>query len=206
MKRANVSPKERARRRRRAGYTLIEIMTALAVLMVGATGIFAIQTGSTVANMEARRMGTAGQVGQLVVERIRRDALLWRSGGSLMNLTELAATTYLADAPAAGSPVTAWMNVPAGLNGFDYYGNGTTVAGDMVYCAQYRLAWVYFGQALRADVRVYYPRRGDGTAGDTSDATVGAGCPALTGSSASLIEDLHLIHYSTIIRWTPEAP
>lgn len=197
--------RERAKRRRRAGYTLIEVMTALGVLMVGATGIFAIQTGATVANMEARRMGTANQVAQMVIERVRRDALSWRSGGANMNLSVLAPTTYLLNAPAAGSPVNTWANLPVGLNAFDYYGNNTTVTSEMAYCAQTRLAWVYYGQALRVDVRVYFPRRGDGTSASTSDARVAVGCPALPGTSASLIRDLHFVHAATVVRWTPAA-
>jgi|GEM_PF-935055 len=193
------------RRQRRAGYTLIEVMTALGVLMVGATGIFAIQTGATVANMEARRMGTANQVAQMVVERVRRDALSWRSGGANMNLTVLAPTTYLLNAPSAGSPVNTWSNLPAGLNAFDYYGNNTTVTSEMAYCAQSRLAWVFYGQAIRVDVRVYFPRRGDGTSASTSDARTAIGCPALPGTSASLIRDLHFVHAATVVRWTPAA-
>lgn len=203
--RSAASRRDARRKQRRAGYTLIEVMTALGVLMIGATGIFAIQTGATVANMEARRMGTANQVAQMVIERVRRDALLWRSGGANMNLAVLAPTTYLVNAPTAGAPVNTWSNLPVGLNAFDYYGNNTTVSAQMAYCAQSRLAWVYFGQALRVDVRVYFPRRGDGTSASTSDARVAVGCPALPGPSASLISDLHFVHASTVVRWTPAA-
>ncbi len=188
-------------KRGRAGYTLIEIMTALAILMIGATGIFAIQTGATVANMESRRMGTANQVAQTVVERMRRDALSWRSGGPTMDMTALATTTYLVSAPASGAGATLWMNVPA--NAFDYYGRDTTVVDDMAYCAQMRMDWVSYGQSLRADVRVYYPRRGNGSSDSPSDARTALGCPDLPLDSATYLSDLHFVHTSTIIRWTP---
>lgn len=198
-------PPARSPRKRNAGYTLIEIMTALAILMIGATGIFAIQTGATIANMEARRMGSANQVAQVVIERLRRDALLWRSGGPGMDATALAGTTYLNAAPAMGDAATLWMNLPAD-NAFDYYGRNTTVDADMAYCAQMRLDWVYYGQSLRADVRVYFPRRGDGTDGDVADATPYLGCAEITDASSTYLTDLHFVHASTILRWTPVSP
>jgi prepilin-type N-terminal cleavage/methylation domain-containing protein len=198
----------------RRGYTLIEIMTALAILLVGATGIFAIQTGATVANMEARRMSTATQIAQMVVERIRRDAVSWRTGGATMNLTALATTRYLASAPARGAGPSAWMNLPSVRTAapregfaFDFHGRDTnpaTTAND-AYCAQMRLAWVYYGQALRADVRVYYPRRGD--SGEAMDPRTYLGCPAtITALSRTYRNDLHFAHVSTVVRWTPVRP
>lgn len=204
--------KKRAQRSRR-GYTLIEIMTALAVLMIGATGIFAIQTGATIANMEARRMASASQIAQLVVERIRLDAVTWRSGGPNMDATALDGTSYLVNAPARGDGPTAWMNVPvvraaAPFEGyaFDYHGRDVDAdAPDIAFCAQMRLAWVYYGQALRADVRVYFPRRAD--ASDAADPTPYIGCPAgITGLSSGYRTDLHFAHASTVVRWTPTPP
>jgi prepilin-type N-terminal cleavage/methylation domain-containing protein len=199
-------------RRHRRGYTLIEVMTALAILMVGATGIFAIQTGATVANMEARRMATASQVAQLVIERIRLDAVRWRTGGANMDATALAGTSYLVNAPVRGAPGGPWMNVPAvsamaPLEGFafDYHGRDTIV-GDptLAYCAQMRLTWVYYGQALRADVRVYFDRRAD--ASEVADPTPYVGCAEITGLSSAYRNDLHFAHASTVVRWTPTPP
>lgn len=199
---------------RRHGYTLIEIMTALAILMIGATGIFAIQTGATVANMEARRMATAAQVSQTVLERIRRDALLWRSGGATMDATALVGTAYLSAAPPNGDPVTAWMNAPVVRNAdpregfaFDYYGRDVD-PGDVdaiAYCAQYRLDWVTYGETLRADVRVYFPRRSD--PGDVADPSAYLGCPdGITDLSSSYRADLSFAHTTTNVRWTPVGP
>lgn len=201
----------RSRRRRRAsGYTLIEVMIAVGILLVGSVGIFAIEQGAIIANAEARRMATAQHVAATVVERIRRDALGWTVGGPSMPGTALDGTSYLVNAgttPGAGP--TAWMNLTPRTTaeswGFDYWGNDTRTAADMAFCAQMRFQWVLPNQALRADVRVYYPRRGDGTDTDVSNAAAWVGCPDTPLDSAALLTDLRFVHLSTVVRWTTGA-
>lgn len=190
-------------RRSRGGYTLVEIMVAIGILMVGSAGIFAIQQGAIMANSEARRASTAGYVAANVIERIRRDALQWRSGGAAMTGTALDSTSYLVNAGTIpGGPPTAWMNLtPTALGeswGFDYWGRDTTVAADMAYCAQMRFQWVIAAQAIRADVRVAYPRRGE-----DSGSSAWVGCPDVNTASSTLLPTLRFVHTSTVVRWTP---
>lgn len=197
-------------RHRRGGYTLIEVMTAIGILMVGGVGIFAIEQGAIIANGEARRMATAQHIAATVAERMRRDALAWTVGGPSMPTTALDRTTYLVNAGATpGATATPWMNLtptsPAESWGFDYWGNDTRVAADMAFCAQMRFQWVFTGQALRADVRVYYPRRGDGRDDDGSDASRWIGCPNTGVDSSLLLADLRFAHVSTVVRWTAGA-
>jgi prepilin-type N-terminal cleavage/methylation domain-containing protein len=204
-------PQRTARRRRRqAGYTLIEILTAIGILLVGGVGIFAIEQGAIIANMEARRMATAQHVAATVAERIRRDALSWTVGGASMPSTALDRTAYLVNAGTTpGAAATPWMNLtPATAAeswGFDYWGNDTRVAVDMAYCAQMRFQWVFPGQALRADVRVYYPRRGDGRSDDGNDASAWVGCPNTAADSSALLRDLRFAQVSTVVRWNSGA-
>ena len=194
------------RRRTQGGYTLIEVMTAIGILMVGGVGIFAIEEGAIIANAEARRMATAQHVAATVIERIRRDALNWTLGGPSMPSTALDRTTYLVNAGGVpGVGATAWMRTPmAGTEsfGFDYWGNDTTVAASMAFCAQMRFEWVYPNQAIRADVRVYYPRRGDAQADDGMNAAAWVNCPGTTLDSAALLADLRFAQLSTVVRWT----
>lgn len=203
---ARTTTRSARRRRRTSGYTLIEVMTAIGILMVGGVGIFAIEEGAIIANAEARRMAMAQHVAATVVERIRRDALAWTVGGASMPSTALDRTTYLVNAgttPGAGA--TPWINLtPATATeswGFDYWGNDTRVASEMAFCAQMRFEWVYTNQALRADVRVYYPRRGDGQSDDGTNAAAWVGCPNTPLDSAALLTDLRFAQLSTVVRW-----
>ena len=88
----------RDNRPRREGYTLIEVMTAIGILMVGSAGIFAMEQGAIIANAEARRLATAQQIAGTVAERIRRDAMAWTLGGPSMPSTALDRTAYLVNA------------------------------------------------------------------------------------------------------------
>ena len=59
------------------GYTMIEVMMALAVLAIGATGIVALEKAAVVGNATARSMATGTAIGQRWIERLRADAMLW---------------------------------------------------------------------------------------------------------------------------------
>lgn len=87
---------------RQRGYTMMEVMMALGLLAVGATGIIAMQKAAVIGNTSARNIATATAIGERWVERLRADAMLWNSTPTLK-------------APAALSDIneTRWLKVTA---------------------------------------------------------------------------------------------
>lgn len=202
-----MAARRRSRRGRQDGYTLIEVMMALAVLAAGAVGVLGIHQAVMRGNYEARQVATATHIASTWIERLQRDAVGWSRGGpgiTFSPATDLARTRWLRSVPARdGAP--AWF-VPAAAGNmratFDHFGRDTAVGGDMRYCTNVRLQWVYEGQAMRADVRVWWTR-------NTPAARVGAFAACNGGNLETLgtrVRDIGFVNASTVIRWVAPPP
>ncbi|HJL14950.1 MAG TPA: hypothetical protein RMH99_04800 [Sandaracinaceae bacterium LLY-WYZ-13_1] len=201
------------RRRRRGGYTMIEVMMALGVLTAGAVGIMAMQAAATRGNLEARRMTTASQLAQRWVERLRRDAVQWRSGSPTVNPVLMNDTDYLRLTTAPGGSPSWFVPTPPATSGetanFDHYGRDLTAGATPHYCTNIRLAWLYPGRAIRADVRVWYLRRSTGTQADptSSGRAALAGCaPGVDPNTLTGDFRIRAAHASTVLRYVPPPP
>jgi type IV pilus assembly protein PilV len=194
--------------KRRAGYTLIESMMALGVLSAGSVAIMGMIQASTRGNLEARQMTTGNQVAQVWVERLRRDGLSWTTTPlSPSNAPQVAATvattTYLRQVPAAGAAAPWFVPVPAAAGGetanFDFYGANLAGGATPHYCTNVRLVWLFPGQAMRADVRVWWARR------SSQSATAGlANCaPGVDPNTLTGNPDVRMVYTSTVIRYSP---
>lgn len=197
----------RARRRRQAGYTLIEVMMALGVLTAGAVGIMAMMQASTRGNMEAREMATATMITQRWVERLRRDATNWTASSRTINPVLLSRTTYLSTVPNPGTAARWVVPVPPAASteraSFDFYGRDTAVPAEMYFCSNIRLEWLYVGRSMRADVRTWWLRRQGGSDNDASRAALGQCAPGLDPNTLTGDWRVRMTYASTVVRWTP---
>jgi len=156
-----------ARRRRRSGFTLIEVFVSLVVMTIGAMAIIALQQHSIRSNVHARQLTAAMQIAQRWVERFKQDSHTWVQPAALAGPptapTVLANTRYLSRINISPNVYQAIPNVSASVsNAFDYMGNDVVnTSGETVYCAAFRPSWVYFGRAMRVDVRVWWARAGN---------------------------------------------
>ncbi len=196
------------------GFTLIEVMMALAVMTVGAVGLLSLQSATTRGNAEARAMTVANQVNQLWLERLRRDALRWTSPDPTA-LRSAAGPRFLRNAPLPGGGWSGWFapvdpapepGAPVSA-GFDYRGIDTLDPNEMAYCTHVNLRWVDPGQTLRADVRTFWHRRGHGTDAAFSDLRLFRGCAVgaedgVTAELDSPAPRLHAVRGSVVLRWT----
>lgn len=169
----------------RKGFTLIEVMVALAVMTVGVMGTLALQRQVVVSNRHARRVDIATQIAENWLERLRIDSTQWPkilngnvaaangrpTGVAVLNNTEwlrsivgnvntwMPIRIRVATAPGNGSG-------PNISNAFNFQGQDVQVgAAPHSYCASFRLTWTRFTgvgndspQGMRADVRVWWPR------------------------------------------------
>ena len=65
----------------RAGYSLIEVMTAVAIMIVGSTGVAMMVGATTRANDDAWETTTAMNFASTWMERVKRDATAWTAAG-----------------------------------------------------------------------------------------------------------------------------
>lgn len=178
------------RRRTEEGYTLIEVMMAVAIMTVGSVGILKLHQATTNGNRLARETSTAVDLNRRMIERVHRDALRWNASG-LATSTELLSNAPLTTA----SPVGAWVvpSMTIGSNAFDYQGNDTSTAADMYYCSNIRVSWIIGMDAARVDTRIWW-RRGD------ANPTPSAWTCATVPTDAQL-SSVHAVNASTVVRW-----
>lgn len=195
--------------RARAGYTLIEVLMAIGVLTAGSVAIMAMLQAATRGNMEARQMTTGNQVAQRWVERLRRDALNWTVPSNVASTPLLARTAFLRSVPPpGGAPM--WFvptpTTPGETANFDYYGNDLTAGGGAAYyCTNVRLEWLYPGQAMRADVRVWWVRRDTGSDDGLSPGFQNC-APGINPNTLPMPPAdyrIRAVYTSTVIRYTP---
>ncbi len=160
----------RRSRQSRAGYTLIEVMLSVSVLVVGATGFTMLQGASSRAIQSAQEHTVALQVMETWVERVRRDASLWTAPG----VANMATTRYLnAGSLAWGNwitPVTATdadtKDVTSAAT--DAWGWDRDAPAEARFCTKLRYWVAHWSNdtgtpaedTLRVDVMVWRPRRG----------------------------------------------
>ncbi len=185
---------------RRAGYTLIEVMMAVAIMTVGSLGVLALHEATTVGNMTSHDIETATASTRIWIERLEREALLWTAPGT----AGLATTTNLALAPLAAPTPGDWFTPTPVLAGeaaaFDHGGLDEATAADQRFCTNVRLTWAVPNEALRVDVRTYFTRHIPEADRVTFDC---AADPAdITAELDAAAPRISAVYGSTVIRWT----
>lgn len=156
------------RLRASAGYTMVEVLAAMAVLGTGILGIIGMQTAAVGANQRAQEVTMATNLARRWQDRLRRDSYQWTQPSQSNPTSNIANTWYLS---ALGAMTTTGWYVPASppssaaalpeTAAFDYFGNDVPTADFRAYyCTRVRLTTLIQNQLLRAEVRVWWYRRG----------------------------------------------
>lgn len=194
-------------RHRQSGYTLIEVLAAMAILGTGLLGILAMQAAAITANRRANELTTATNIARLWQERLRRDSYQWNTPSSDNPTPNLNNNTwFLWVAPTTG--VGNWVapQLRAGLIGmplesaaFDYWGNDVVETSDAVhYCSQMRLSVLIPNQLLRSEVRVWWFREGGvrPTTPGYANCGVGSAIPATMGQDTT---NVHWVYMTQVL-------
>ncbi len=81
-----------AMRSKQRGYTMIEVMMALSILAIGASGIVAMEKATVVGNATAKSLATGTELAERWAERLRTDAMVWNT---LVPTTDITETRWL---------------------------------------------------------------------------------------------------------------
>jgi type IV pilus assembly protein PilV len=213
-------PGDRRRVRGRQGFTLIEVIVSLGVMTIGALGVIALQQHTIRSNTHARQLTLGMQLAQVWMERLKQDAHSWNEAGPpatvlnntayLIAIRDAVPNTFMT-IPASDGFIhpNGTANVVTGSRGFDFRGNDLVLQTgvdhpNLYYCAAFRPAWVYFGRAMRVDVRVWWPREGfDMGIFDNCTARHGDLDPSGVPTTAYNQNGVHVVYLSTVIRMTP---
>ena len=179
----------RARRARALlAYTVIEVMMAMSVLAIGATGVIAMQKAALLGNVRARDLATATTLASSWLERLRIDGLMWQQNPN--GLSTLPATTWLNVVTTANAGT--WVVPNAAFNyqnGADLHGYDVTVAsGQQGFCVNMRLTQL-LPTIIRAEVRVYWLRTHNQARSGGGSGMFQSG-NSLCANSAALLQDL----------------
>jgi prepilin-type N-terminal cleavage/methylation domain-containing protein len=148
------------RNSRQRGYTLVELMMALAIFMISMLGIVSMQRVAAASSAHAKNLAIAQQVGRAVASQLELEATRWNT----------AIPSNWLDATAT------WRRLPYVIDrkfgsGFDGLGNPLSdSAADKAqvrFCSNVRVSWLFpttMGRAgngvLRAEIRVFWLRDG----------------------------------------------
>ena len=209
--------RRRARRALLAGYTVVEVMMAMAVLSIGATGVIAMQKTALLGNLRARNLATASAIASAWMERLRIDGVRWTIDRAGVNT--IGATAYLSivqnDFPTVVNPEGIWFapvaNPEPGMAGVqptkDVRGMDTALGTDQGFCTNIRLTQV-LPNMIRAEVRVFWLRNhGGGKANNETGTLAGQPlCPVnnqaflnVDLTSAQAQERYHFVYLSSTI-------
>lgn len=200
----------------RSGHTLIEVMVAVALLTVGASGILAMQGATTRANQQAYESTVALNFAQNWIDRLKRDSLRWTAVG-VASRTALGGPIYLNGALSSNAN-TLWLvpfNDPASdesyaadVDGFDVR-DPINNAARIRFCANYRLVLHAVDEnpalpgnplddnSVRAEVRVWWHRMGD----DRNVGGMGAGCAVVPTAADLALPGTREVYLSNVFRW-----
>ncbi|WP_437649173.1 type IV pilus modification PilV family protein [Sorangium sp. So ce362] len=160
-----------ARRAASGGYTLIEVMAALGVLAIGATGVLALQKATLISNTNARNLVIANNIAMTWAERLRVDALQWNDPLRVPDLgsdTDWLRLTNPTSAKATPPWVDRlWAAPSADVFGTDIYAGDTT--SQVAFCTHVRLRQFndpvtgtrIWESLIRAEIRVIWERNGN---------------------------------------------
>jgi len=146
--------------RSQAGYTMVELMMALALLTVGILGIVSLQRVTVVSNGHAKNLAIAQRIAQTWATQMQMDASTWRASGTLSGVLSTPNNTWMRPPQVAGRVGGAFDALGAPLPDGD--------AAQAAFCTHVRYSWLYENTIvpgnglIRAEIRVFWQRYGHG--------------------------------------------
>ncbi len=213
MGEAGGCPRRRAAPRRRAnGYTFVELMMAIAVMVIGLGGVIAMQQITVSSNMNAKNIAMATHLAQAWLDELTAESGQWNSRDDFGDTVWLRAV-----GSEAGEPAT-WLlpAYDAARNfgpAFDALGNPvpqTRWSAQAHYCTHLRLTWLNPQQRantrgtglIRAEVRVFWRRYGARGLTGTVPAHACDVVPA-NFDRPEMRRWFHVVHLTTALRQHP---
>jgi type IV pilus assembly protein PilV len=181
-------------RARGRGYTLVELMMALALFSVAVLGIISMQKITVASNAHAKNLAIAQRIAQSWAGQLEMDATQWRAafGPGFLNSNGVWERPLYNNDRKFGAA-------------FDGLGNPLTDGqlGQARFCTHVRMSWLYpagIGATgngmLRAEIRVFWQK--EGTTALYSTTTLCATHTPVQAATIGLSTDLYHFVYQTV--------
>ncbi len=158
---------KRARKPGSHGSTITEVMMAIALLSVGASGIISMQKAASLANRNAKNLEIGNEIARTWIERLRSDATKWNHPSPLNPNSDIDTDTmWLANKVQQQGAPPVWFRPEDTTRSI--YGVHDALGKDEMsgskngpFCVNMRLGYLRANQAIiRAEIRVYWLRQG----------------------------------------------
>jgi len=172
------------------GYTAVEVMLAMTVLLISTAGVMAMQKGAVQGNLDARRLDIANSIARTWLDRLSTDATAWNSNTPTLGATQwlgALSTAYTVPAYGATGAGSPGLLSPA----FDIMGRDLPAADPtMVFCVEVKLDTLAVDSGanptvVRGTVLVFWPKN-----------LLGGGLPTL-GCAAGAVLDPAVVEAAT---------
>tara|TARA_B100000029_G_scaffold422017_1_gene428513 strand:+ start:2402 stop:3028 length:627 start_codon:yes stop_codon:yes gene_type:complete len=153
--------------RGRRGVTLLEVLAAVSITIIGFVGVLDLQTASIHGLSGSRSMFHAMQLSEHFAETLRLEAVEWTNQSTQAASQQKFQFLNKAPDPAASGSQSEWIiATPDGYVGtmanFSTYDEGVLLEfpedEDKRFCIHYRWTWLLTDLLVRADIRVLWPR------------------------------------------------
>jgi type II secretory pathway pseudopilin PulG len=155
------------------GYTAIEVMLAMTVLIISSAGVMSMQKAAIQGNLDARKLDVANAISRTWLDRLSTDASAWNSAVNLNN-TVLLNTLVSGSMAGTATTTAAFQMIPTGLptgwsGAFDLLGRDVSPTDpSVVFCTFVAIDTMATSQDagagasglptfLRATVLVFWP-------------------------------------------------
>jgi prepilin-type N-terminal cleavage/methylation domain-containing protein len=189
------------------GFTLVELMMAIALLTIGLGGVIAMQKVTAVSNQNAKSLAIASHIASSWLDVLQADSAQWNDADNFDG------GTWLSTVGAEGSSAS-WFRPTYSSSrrmgpGFDALGSAVTataLAADARFCSDLRLSWLNSQTGikrgaglLRAEVRVYWLREGLTGLADTIPTSV-CGLSMTEMNKPENQRLFHIVYLSTALK------
>ena len=184
------------------GYTIVELMMAIAVFAIGVSGIIAMQKVAAAANQHSRALSVATNIAQTWQDQLNADASLYTERNPLANTQLLSQAINFNNVWHLPSDNTN-LNLGAA---FDAMGNPLlgNAAANAQFCVHVRLTHLnnYPNltslDVIRTEIRVFWPR---------TDANLSSPFCVVGGMTEAQVEQattsFHFVHQVSAVRQLP---
>jgi prepilin-type N-terminal cleavage/methylation domain-containing protein len=192
------------------GYTAIEVMLAMTVLLISMAGVMSMQRASIQGNQDARKLDIANSIARTWLDRLVADGASWNATNGL------AFTTWLGPFLGLGFQVPATAGATSVYSpAFDILGRDLVTTSDLstIFCTHINVQLVAEGSApggapapvlLQATVLVFWPKNllGGGTPATNPMTMCNAGTGVTDVAAAEALNPgtYHMIYVTESIR------
>lgn len=190
------------------GYTVVELMMAMAVMTIGIMGVFSMQKVTLESNQHAKNLSIANHIAQAWLDELAAESAQWN------DTDDFNETAWLGLVGSEDTVNPNWIRPTYSATrafgpAFDALGNPVatlSIASDAQFCSDIRLTWMRGqdtvkkgGGLIRAQVRVYWRVQGTLDLAGAAPAHVCAKTP-VEMDQADALQLFNFVYATTAVR------